>query len=411
MTTTPEEQIWAVAEAIANSREIAPSGEALLLNPKQFSKVMNEVQLKQILHRLERDDKVIEIKSRPTDLLLAEEDGCYALTIPNYEKFREFLNRAHSRHFGALNKLAGDNFLAVCDVAMDICAELQLSKEGTVHIPIVPSIVRFTSLCPAKSVNLLDRYGDFRMKALSYMKERQYILSFELQRDMYISRWEQEISVSVDRFNFEKFYKKLGDVYEIRVVEPQKKNKAKAPKAPEMPQAPPVQRIEITSMPELQVRNAEDNTIAKGKKRIHLPKFSSTDWAKITWRFVDERNVVINAGKKEQVLADFESLGFGDDKRGKPNSAWALLLNLSRNNGETQSLPTPIPDSIKQHKKQVSDRLKAIFKNESDPFEDPTDSRTYRIKMALIPPAESAKPDELGVHEYLADTMTEEHEE
>lgn len=170
-------------------------------------------------------------------------------------------------------------------------------------------------------------------------------------------------------------------------------------------------KMEITKMPELHVRGAEDGTIVKGKKRLHLPKFKATDWGKIVIRFIDERTVIIVADKKDTLSADYESLGFSDDKRGKPNSAWGLLYTLAENGGETKPLGTPIPDNVKQHKKQLSDRLKTIFKNDTDPFYDPTDTHTYKIKINLVPPqANGAKADTLGVEEYLKDTMTEEYE-
>jgi len=173
----------------------------------------------------------------------------------------------------------------------------------------------------------------------------------------------------------------------------------------------PIQKIEITAMPELQVRNAEDNTLTKGKKRIRLPKFKPTDWAKITIRFLDERNVLINADKKEQVVADYEALGFADEKRDKPNMAWAFFYGLAQNNGETKPLPKPIPDNIKQQKRQLSDRLKTIFKNDTDPFHDPTETRVYKIKLNLIPPqSENEETDKLGVQKYLKETMTETEE-
>lgn len=152
-------------------------------------------------------------------------------------------------------------------------------------------------------------------------------------------------------------------------------------------------KMEITKIPELQVRNVEDTSIPKGKKRVHLPKFSPTDWGKVEWRFIDERNVLITADKK-QVPSDYEALGFKDEKRDKPNTAWAMLLKLAENGGETHQLPTPIPNTIKQHKRQLADRLKAIFKNDTDPFYEPADTRTYRIKIALLPPqpAEHTRP-------------------
>ena len=172
----------------------------------------------------------------------------------------------------------------------------------------------------------------------------------------------------------------------------------------------PIQKIEITAMPELQVRNTEDNTLTKGKKRIHLPKFKPTDWAKITIRFLNERNVLITTDKKELVPSDYEALGFADEKRDKPNMAWMFFYGLAQNNGETKALPNPIPDNIKQQKRQLSDCLKTIFKNDTPPFNDLTEHRTYQIKINLTPPQPEGGSDNLGVQDYLKETMTEEYE-
>lgn len=167
-----------------------------------------------------------------------------------------------------------------------------------------------------------------------------------------------------------------------------------------------VHKIEITAMPELTVKNTEENTLIKGKKRLHLPRFQPTDWSEITIRFSDERNVLIKAGKKDQAISDFEALGFSDEKRDKPNLAWKFFYELARNNGETGQLQTPIPDNIKQQKRQLSDRLRTIFKNDTDPFYDPTDSRVYKIKIKLIPPqSDNERPDVLGIQEHIKETM------
>lgn len=167
-------------------------------------------------------------------------------------------------------------------------------------------------------------------------------------------------------------------------------------------------KMEITKMPEMQVRNVDENTITKGKKRIHLPKFKTTNWSKITMRFVDERNVLITADKKEQVLADYEILGFANEKSSRPNKAWDFLIGLAKNNGETKELPKPIPDNIRQKKLQLASRLKVIFKNESDPFHDSSETQTYKIKINLIAPEPNNEaPDKFGVKEYLKDMATE----
>lgn len=204
----------------------------------------------------------------------------------------------------------------------------------------------------------------------------------------------------------------LNDVSSlVAKTQEQDKKLAAEKKSAEMVKPEHTIKMEITKMPELQIKNVEESILMKGKKRIHLPKFKSTDWLKITIRFIDKRNVLITTDKKEVAPADYESLGFSNDKSDKPNSAWMLLYTLALNNGETGPLGTPIPDTVRQHKKQLSDRLKAIFKNETEPFYDPTETNTYRIKINLIAPEEiSENADKLGVQEYLDETMTQEEE-
>jgi hypothetical protein len=133
----------------------------------------------------------------------------------------------------------------------------------------------------------------------------------------------------------------------------------------------------------------EENVyIHKGKKRVFPPHFKPTDWSKITIRFITDREVYISV-EDESKQANYESLGFSNDKEGKPNLAWVFLFNLAKNNGETSPLQKPIPDNIKQQKKQVSERLKTIFKNDTDPFYDPKEvGQIYRAKIKLIPPQE-----------------------
>lgn len=148
----------------------------------------------------------------------------------------------------------------------------------------------------------------------------------------------------------------------------------------------------------------EEETITKNKKKIALPKFPPTDWSKAEIRFITERDVIITADKKT-ATADFESLGFRNDKNGKPNTAWAFLFGIAQNNGETGVIASPIPNSIKQQKRTLSDRLKSIFKNDTDPFEDFAQTNTYKIKLKLVPPVVDAKDDPLGADDYLEEKM------
>jgi hypothetical protein len=185
--------------------------------------------------------------------------------------------------------------------------------------------------------------------------------------------------------------------------------------------AVPIQKIEIVKgkmeveglakgLEAIATKN-EDNTITKNRKVIRLPHFQSTPWHDITIRFLDERNVLIQGGTKT-VTADYEALGFSDDKSKKPNLAWVFLFEMATNNGETKKISSPIPDNIKQIKRQISDFFKKLFKNDTEPFSDFSETNTYKLKIKLIPPQTEEAPveDPLGLKSYLDETMTSEYE-
>lgn len=410
MTITPEEKVWTVVQAIADAYEMAPTNGKVLIQEAQFKGKVSEIELEQILNKLEQDHQVIKIERKPSHLDLGLPDDCYDLRVPDRKKFREFLNQAHSQHYGDINKLAAENFFAVSEVTMDICAALQLVEGVDVRIQLMPDVIRFPALFPGDGINMRDRYCDFRWKALMYLRDRKHIESFDLDNDPYEHRWGRKVDVVVDRYDFDKFYKKLSDAYERRVVEPAKKNAAKTPKAPKMAPSPSVQQVAIISMPQVDVKNVEETIIIKGKKKINLPRFDSTPWSQASIQFLDGRNVMVTAGKK-QTPADFASLGFANEKNGKPNTAWAFLLELANNGGETPQLDLPIPDAVKQHKMRLSSFLKQLFRNETEPFEDSTSTRTYKLKISLIPPqTEDVGADNLGVSEYLEETMASKYE-
>ncbi len=166
-------------------------------------------------------------------------------------------------------------------------------------------------------------------------------------------------------------------------------------------------KVEITALPEVRVRHDEENVITKGKNRIHLPHFKPAKWPDITIRFITEREVVVTVGKENYGL-DYEILGFADLKSDQPNKAWGFLYDLASHGGASEELPKPIPDYVKQQKKQLSDRLQAIFNNQTDPFYSVADTHMYRTRINLVPPQSVTEPsDKLGVEEYLSEVMME----
>jgi hypothetical protein len=240
MSTTPEEKVWSVVKEIADGCEIAPSGGTLFLDPGSLVVTVNDLELSQILDRLARDEKIITITHRPEDMGIGKEVGRYCIDIPDPGAFREFLNRAHARHSGDIDRMEANNFLAVSDVAMDILAALQIKNDEEVFIPLMPDVVRFHALFPGEGVNMRDRYCDYRWKAFGYLKDRKHITDFSIVRDDMVSRWNQKVKVIVDRYDFDKFYDKLEKVFQRRVTDPAQKE-AKSKKR-DVPAVAPIEK-------------------------------------------------------------------------------------------------------------------------------------------------------------------------
>ncbi|MEK7071985.1 MAG: hypothetical protein AAB849_01975 [Patescibacteria group bacterium] len=119
----------------------------------------------------------------------------------------------------SIEKLASNNFLSVCDVAMDIMEKLQISDDAKVRFRLMPNRIRFKVLMPFDAINIRDEYCEYRAQALKYLKINQYILEYSFISDS--NRWDTEVEASINREQFEKFYHQLEGVYQKRVVDPQ----------------------------------------------------------------------------------------------------------------------------------------------------------------------------------------------
>ncbi|PIR83676.1 hypothetical protein COU18_03280 [Candidatus Kaiserbacteria bacterium CG10_big_fil_rev_8_21_14_0_10_51_14] len=140
---------------------------------------------------------------------------------------------------------------------------------------------------------------------------------------------------------------------------------------------------------ELQAELEREPVVNKGKKRVTLPRFPRTEWGRVSIRFVDDRAVLLSDGK-ETKPCDFEGLGCMDNRTEKPDSAWGFLRALAMGGGLTSPIPEKeVREHVKKHKQKVTDILRMIFQNDTDPFE--TDKGgVYRAKFSVeYPKSES----------------------
>lgn len=175
-------------------------------------------------------------------------------------------------------------------------------------------------------------------------------------------------------------------------------------------------KIEITSLPEVRIKKEEDNTIPKNTKEksfpFDLPR--GTKWEHFTIQFLDKEKVRITVkGKKYET--NFADMGFGDQRDGKPNQQWVLLLILAHKGGELTWKDSEAKKKYKKTVQLLANGLSSYFTQiDKDPFWpyediDPLEKprRSYKIKLKLIPPTNTDSipqpedKDELGIHEEL----------
>jgi|GEM_PF-1120802 len=111
-----------------------------------------------------------------------------------------------------VTSLTNENFLAVYDVTMDICSELQLSAE--VAIPLLPTIVKFPMLMPGDGVNMRDRYCEYRWKACGLLKKQGVIQNFNVLQGAH--RWESRLQIVCEEKDLIKLKEWLDAEYKER---------------------------------------------------------------------------------------------------------------------------------------------------------------------------------------------------
>lgn len=176
------------------------------------------------------------------------------------------------------------------------------------------------------------------------------------------------------------------------------------------------------------IRGFEEKVVLQKpkNKKIQLRKFpSNLLWEEISIQFLNEHEVIIKA-RKETLQTTYEAMGFQDEKKKLPNKQWTFLNLLAIKNGEVswennQDLSPEQKGSIKKQKQLLTEALKAYFQIKDEPFLDYKKEKAYKIKINLIPEANSAadakekeiieNEDNLGIEEYRKKQSPEVYEE
>ena len=150
------------------------------------------------------------------------------------------------------------------------------------------------------------------------------------------------------------------------------------------PNAHAVQNVGAT----ISETHENDGSVRKGRQRITLPRFPRTDWVKVSITFTDDRNILLR-DNKDTKPCDFEGFGCKNQITLKPNLAWAFLRALALGNGTITISDRREREKIKKQKQTITDTLRKIFHNDTDPFEiDMHGSYTAKFHIEYLPPTE-----------------------
>jgi hypothetical protein len=185
----------------------------------------------------------------------------------------------------------------------------------------------------------------------------------------------------------------------------EKRSKGEIPfSQPQQVQPPvqlPVQKIEITAMPEVPVRFIGNTPLTQNKNReapIELAFPEPVQWEKVALKIKEgKQEIEVLYDKSHIITADYIRLGFFSGKRQqKPDRRWGFLCALATlaatdikqataenmcgmiTQGKTLSV-----NNVQQVKKSFVEQLQIIFKTRDDPFQDRRDY--YEPKFAILP--------------------------
>lgn len=117
-------------------------------------------------------------------------------------------------------------------------------------------------------------------------------------------------------------------------------------------------------------RNSDEREpfVTKGKKRVYLPRFPRTEWAHVSIKFINDGDILLG-DNRDRKPSSFESLGCADERNDTPDDAWKFLVSLAIGGGILKTPNKRDREKIKKQKQKMTDILRKIFDNDTDPFE------------------------------------------
>ena len=411
MTITPQEKILSVLQLITELSQLGISGEPVVIEEKDLKdKKIADEDFSRIIKKLVSEG-LISAKAHQTIQLDGRLTLPHEIEVLDEQAFNEYASKLHAEVHSDIVYLQGDKFLALADVLHDLYGQLQMTQGSNVAIPIVPQIIRFPNLMPADSAGMRDRYGDLRMEAVKYLRDRKVIVKSEVIRGEH--RWVSKVGIGVNRIVFQSFFDRFAETYAKRVKEEKPKpplQEEKKRKAQLAVLNRIVEEADTEKAQNAKITKAVNEELEKrGVQNSGIIMPTGTKWEDITIQFIDGENVKIFLKGKLFKETNLNEMGL-HDRRAVPrreNRQGKLLKVFAKLNGELGWDDPEASNKYVKHKQLLCDALHEFFRGvEGDPIEWVKKDKVYRSKVALVPEGEEVKSSEV-VNEKYSDLESE----
>jgi len=195
---TDEQKLWFVVSRIKEATVGQSRNNCHILIWDFIQKGMKVIEIYNIFSKLEDDEKVIEIISKPKKLTNDPYDYENTdIVVKVLNKFATYYKKLATIFGLSIENLNDMNCLKVVDVITEIEAALNFTDKNTIRIPLWQPIIRFRPLMPADTIGMRDRYCQFRHETIEFLKKIGVVEDFEVIQNGH--RWENEIEITVGR--------------------------------------------------------------------------------------------------------------------------------------------------------------------------------------------------------------------
>lgn len=334
---TDEQKLWLTVSKIKEATVSQSKNNCHILIWDLINKGLKTIEIDNIFSKLEDDEKVIEIVSKPKKLTndpYEYENTDIVIKVLN--KFNKYYRELADIFGLSIDRLNGLNFLKVLDVMSEIKEQLNITDENTVRIPLWQQIIRYHSLMPADSDGLRDRYCQFRHEAVIFLKKIKAIDDFEIIKAY--QRWDSKIEIKVNRLNFNEALKQLDARW---------RKFSKEDRQRMLGIRPDTDKEKADESPEKQLSyNSKDCVLIIGQHKVQVPK--DTDQSELCRVIFSDKESMTKQWGYDEIHKSWKGIDNYNPKN------WAKFYHAAYAVNEKIEKATQIKNFLMPTKKEVS---------------------------------------------------------